>query len=139
MCSDPEFSTRFFMGGLGGGLVLALAGCAQTPVTPPASSATAQQQSEPQKAGRCLMQVVPDDALQILQTLPHGYRSKTVLRFLIGADGKVREVVLVKSSGFKSLDRAAESSLRACQFEPPVKDGEPAEKWEPVDYEWSAE
>jgi protein TonB len=138
MCSDPKFSIRLFICGLGTGVVLALAGCAQTTAALPATSATAQQ-SDPQKPGRCVMPTWPDDAVQTLQSLPYGYRSKTVLRFLIGTDGTVREAILVKSSGFKSLDRAAESTLRACKFAPTIKDGKPVETWEPVEYEWSTE
>jgi len=46
---------------------------------------------------------------------------------------------VIKSSGFKRLDDAAESALRLCNFKPAYKDGKPVEAWQPVDYAWSIE
>ena len=60
----------------------------------------------------------------------------TSMSFLINADGSVAESKLEKTSGFKSLDKAALKSLTACKFKPGTKDGAPAQTWTKVDYAW---
>ena len=59
--------------------------------------------------------------------------------FLIGADGKVMESKVEKSSGSKSLDKAALSSLSQCKFKAGSKDGKPSELWAKVDFTWKLE
>ncbi|MES2151093.1 MAG: energy transducer TonB [Pseudomonadota bacterium] len=61
----------------------------------------------------------------------------TSMQFLVGADGKVLESKLEKTSGFKSLDKAALSAVGACKFRPGSKDGKPDQTWTRVDYAWS--
>ena len=58
------------------------------------------------------------------------------LAFLVAADGSVVESKVEKSSGFKSLDKAAVKGLSACKFKPGTKDGAPAQTWAKVDYSW---
>ncbi|MFC3108949.1 energy transducer TonB [Undibacterium arcticum] len=61
------------------------------------------------------------------------------LGFLIAADGKVMESKVEKSSGSKSLDKAALSSLSQCKFKAGSKDGKPSEVWAKVDFTWKLE
>ncbi len=59
--------------------------------------------------------------------------------FLIAADGKVVESKVEKSSGSKSLDKAALSALSLCKFKPGTKDGKPDQLWARVDFVWKLE
>jgi protein TonB len=59
--------------------------------------------------------------------------------FLIGTDGAVVESKVEKSSGSKSLDKAALSSLSQCKFKPGTKDGKPDKLWAKVDFVWKLE
>jgi periplasmic protein TonB len=60
----------------------------------------------------------------------------TSMSFLVNADGSVADSKLEKSSGFKTLDKAALKGLAACKFKPGSKDGAPAQTWTRVDYAW---
>lgn len=59
--------------------------------------------------------------------------------FLVGIDGKVTESKVEKSSGSKSLDKAALSALSQCKFKPGSKDGKPDALWAKVDFVWKLE
>lgn len=59
--------------------------------------------------------------------------------FLISTDGKVVESKVEKSSGSKSLDKAALSALSLCKFKPGSKDGKPDQLWAKVDFVWKLE
>lgn len=59
--------------------------------------------------------------------------------FLIATDGKVVESKVEKSSGSKSLDKAAISALSLCKFKPGTKDGKPDQLWAKVDFVWKLE
>jgi len=59
------------------------------------------------------------------------------IRFEVGADAKLTEATLVKSSGFPRLDKAALKALSQCAFKPAVKDGKPVESTLTVDFVWS--
>ena len=59
------------------------------------------------------------------------------MKFLVSADGKVLESKLDKSSGFKSLDKAAITAITACKFKPGSKDGKPDSTWTKVEYNWT--
>lgn len=59
--------------------------------------------------------------------------------FLISPDGKVVESKVEKSSGSKSLDKAALSALSLCKFKPGTKDGKPDQLWAKVDFVWKLE
>ena len=56
--------------------------------------------------------------------------------FLVGADGKVTDTKIEKSSGSRSLDKAAVSALALCKFKPGTKDGKPDAVWAKVDFTW---
>ncbi|MCX7217504.1 MULTISPECIES: energy transducer TonB [unclassified Undibacterium] len=59
--------------------------------------------------------------------------------FLVGTDGKVVESKVEKSSGSKSLDKAALSALSQCKFKPGSKDGKAEQLWSKVDFVWKLE
>ena len=59
--------------------------------------------------------------------------------FLVAVDGKVVESKVEKSSGSKSLDKAALSALSLCKFKPGTKDGKPEQLWAKVDFVWKLE
>ncbi len=59
--------------------------------------------------------------------------------FLVGVDGKVVDSKVEKSSGSKSLDKAALSALSLCKFKPGTKDGKPDQLWAKVDFVWKLE
>jgi protein TonB len=49
----------------------------------------------------------------------------------VGSDGQARSVRLIKSSGFSTLDEAAQLALKHCSdcFVPPQRDGQPVSGW----------
>ena len=59
--------------------------------------------------------------------------------FLVAVDGKIVESKIEKSSGSKSLDKAALSALSQCKFKPGSKDGKPDQLWAKVDFVWKLE
>jgi protein TonB len=61
------------------------------------------------------------------------------LRFLVGADGKVIQSEVAKSSGYKRLDEAARAGLAKCQFKPATVDGKPEQAWTTIQYVWRLE
>jgi protein TonB len=61
------------------------------------------------------------------------------LRFLVGADGKVIQSEVEKSSGYKRLDEAARAGLSRCQFKPATVDGKPEQAWASMKYTWRLE
>ena len=58
------------------------------------------------------------------------------MKFLISENGAVLDAKVEKTSGFKTLDKAAIKSLSVCRFKPGSKDGAPAQTWTKVDYVW---
>jgi protein TonB len=61
------------------------------------------------------------------------------LKFLVGADGKVKESAVDKSSGFRRLDEAARQGLAKCLFKPGTENGQPVEGWAGIKYTWKLE
>ena len=61
------------------------------------------------------------------------------LSFLIAADGRVGESKIVKSSGFRDLDKAAVAGISKCRFKPGTVDGVPQEGWQQMQYVWTLE
>lgn len=57
--------------------------------------------------------------------------------FLVSADGRVEDSKLEKSSGSRTLDRAAIKAISECKFKPGTKGGAPSQAWAKVDYVWS--
>lgn len=69
--------------------------------------------------------------------LRNGDTGTVMLAFLIGADGKVADARVEKSSGFRELDRAAQAGLSLCRFKPGTVDGVPQSSWTRMQYVWS--
>jgi TonB family protein len=110
-----------------------LAGCVQSPATR-TSAAPAQPQQPPQQQvpdPHCAPPVYPQEALQARMS------GVSMMAFLVGSDGTVRESRLLKSSGYAILDHAAEAALRLCRFKPTLKNGHTVAAWQPVQYAWS--
>lgn len=62
-----------------------------------------------------------------------GEQGSVVLQVLVGADGKVQDGKVQKSSGFSRLDEAAlKHALRAWRFTPGTEDGKPVTAWHSV-------
>ena len=61
------------------------------------------------------------------------------LSFLIGTDGRVADSKIVKSSGFRDLDKAAVAGISKCRFKPGMSDGKPEQAWMQMQYVWTLE
>jgi protein TonB len=61
------------------------------------------------------------------------------LSFLIGEDGRVADSKIVKSSGFRDLDKAAVTGISKCRFKPGLNDGKPEKAWMQMQYVWTLE
>lgn len=60
----------------------------------------------------------------------------TGLLFLIDVDGRPLEGKIEKSSGYRRLDEAARKALMLCRFKPATANGQPAQSWGRLEYEW---
>ncbi len=58
------------------------------------------------------------------------------LEFLVPPDGHVSDSKIAKSSGSKTLDKAALNAFSQCKFKPGMKDGKPDALWAKVEFEW---
>jgi len=58
------------------------------------------------------------------------------LMFLVPPDGHVADSKIEKSSGSKTLDKAALSAFSQCKFKPGMKDGKPDALWAKVEFSW---
>ena len=58
------------------------------------------------------------------------------LRFTIGADGRLLKQQIVRSSGFRELDRAAQIALMQCWFRPASIKGQPVQSPMDIQYVW---
>ena len=83
--------------------------------------------------GTCSRPVYPEQDARL------GNAGTVTMQFLIGADGRVLESNIQKSSGYPSLDEAARSGLAKCRFKPPIIEGKPVRAWTAVQYVWTPE
>lgn len=60
-----------------------------------------------------------------------------VLSVLVATDGSVAEAKIEKSSGSKTLDKAAVKIYSACKYAPGTKDGKQEQAWAKVEHVWS--
>jgi protein TonB len=60
----------------------------------------------------------------------------TVVRVLIGPDGRAQEVRTAHSSGFTRLDKAAEQTALAWRYVPGKRGGVPEAMWVDVPIKW---
>ena len=75
---------------------------------------------------------------------PEGAREQSqegmvTMRFLVGAEGTVKDARVVKSSGYPALDEAAMTAIAKCRFNPPVAEGRPVNAWIHFQYVWKPE
>ncbi|BCX72681.1 TonB family protein [Acinetobacter bereziniae] len=75
----------------------------------------------------------PDYPRESLQSEEQG---EILISVFVGADGKVKEAKVKKSSGSKALDRAASKAFSLCTFKPALKNGEPQDSWYDIPYEF---
>ncbi len=61
------------------------------------------------------------------------------LLFQISPDGKVIDSKVDKSSGSKSLDKAALNAFSQCKFKPGTKDGKADTLWAKIEFVWKLE
>jgi protein TonB len=60
----------------------------------------------------------------------------TTMRYKIAADGGVMASQVIKSSGSRSLDKAALNAISKCRFKPKMVDGVPMESSKDMQYIW---
>jgi protein TonB len=58
------------------------------------------------------------------------------MEFLVGVDSRVKDIRLKTSSGSAILDSAAMDALRLCGFKAATVNGQPVERWTPIQYVW---
>jgi len=58
-----------------------------------------------------------------------GYEGTVVLEALVTREGKVKELRVLRSSGYPVLDRSAEESVREWVFEPGSVGGRKVDMW----------
>lgn len=80
---------------------------------------------------KCPKPVWPKEALRAEQT------GTVALAYRVGADGKVLESRVEKSSGYPLLDEAARTGLQRCIFLPAIVDGRAEPSWLRMQYVWT--
>lgn len=88
------------------------------PAAPAAATATATPDSAP-------VPVSSPPPKYPRRALRRGESGEALLRVHVGADGVPRAIDLVRSSGSRSLDRAATDAVRRWRFSPARRDGQP--------------
>lgn len=68
--------------------------------------------------------------------LEQNHQGAVTLRFLLGADGIVKQSLIHTSSGYPALDEAALVAISKCRFNPPLVDGKAVEGWTAIQYVW---
>lgn len=79
----------------------------------------------------CAKPVWPEEALAGKHT------GAITMTFLISGEGTVMQSRIVKSSGYRELDRAALLAFAKCTYKPGQLDGKPTEAWLMFRYVWS--
>lgn len=69
----------------------------------------------------------------------NGDSGTVTLALLVGADGRVQDARVQKSSGHRELDRAALNALSMCQFKPAMNNGVAEAGWGQIAYVWTLE
>jgi protein TonB len=58
------------------------------------------------------------------------------VQFVVGPDSQLMSATVLKSSGFKNLDKAAVNGLSRCKFKAGYRDGKPVQSTFTTDYVW---
>jgi protein TonB len=69
----------------------------------------------------------------------NGDTGTVTLALLVGADGRVQDARVHRSSGHRELDRAAINALSLCQFKPAMNNGVAESGWAQIAYVWTLE
>ena len=111
-----------------------------SPVAAPAPVVAAAPAAPPQPTGvtrgvsqgeaGCKRPDYPRDALM------NEEQGNVLISVFVNTDGKVKDAKVKKSSGSRSLDRAASKAFSLCTFKPAMKNGEPQESWYAIPYEF---
>lgn len=70
------------------------------------------------------------------ESLMNEEQGDVLISVYVDANGKVKEAKVKRSSGSKTLDRAASKAFSLCTFKPAMKDGEAQESWYDIPYEF---
>lgn len=70
------------------------------------------------------------------ESLARGEHGTTVLRILVGADGKAIDSEVETSSSSRKLDSAAQRALMECTFKPMPAGAKPAQQWVQTAFVW---
>lgn len=111
--------------------VLCLAAYSQAVLAPPLSIARSVDQRPIADFKSCAKPYYPAADLQA------GHAGTVYLAFLVGADGKVMDARIDKSSGHEGLDSSAQDAIKLCRFSPAMKRGEAVRSWTKVQYVWT--
>lgn len=79
----------------------------------------------------CAKPAYPADAVKAKR------EGAVTIGFLVGADSKLVEAKVEKSSGHGDLDEATRDALKLCKFTAATQDGKPVQEWTQVQYVWS--
>ena len=66
----------------------------------------------------------------------NGETGTVALALLVGVNGRVVDSKVLSSSGSRELDRAAQSALSLCSFQPAMEGGQPQQAWAQIAYVW---
>jgi D-alanyl-D-alanine endopeptidase (penicillin-binding protein 7) len=69
--------------------------------------------------------------------LASGHEGTVTLSFLVDTNGTVLDSRVLRSAGFRDLDKAAQAALNLCRFSPAIRHGRPVRTWAPVQYVWT--
>ncbi len=103
----------------------------EAPPAPPSANTGAMFSAALANADACAKPDYPAKALR------SGETGTVQLALLIGADGRVTDSKIQRSSGSRELDRAAQSALSLCQFKPAMQGGVPQAGWGQIAYVWT--
>ncbi len=103
------------------------------PAAPPGPAKTGVRTAAVVDFGTCAKPEWPKSSLRNEET------GTVTLSFLIAADGRVADSKIMKSSGFRDLDKAAVAGISKCRFKPGTVDGVPQEGWQQMQYVWTLE
>lgn len=107
-------------------------GPATTEVAPPADPGTGSLRTAVLNDG-CSVPDYPTRAAR------NGEEGTVTLALLVGANGKVSDSRIQKSSGSRDLDKAAISALSMCSFKPAMAGGAAEAGWAQIAYVWKLE
>ena len=103
------------------------------PITPSAPSPSIRAGAAIQPGASCAKPDYPSASRRLEE------EGTVSLKFLIGADGRVLQAEIEKTSGFPRLDEAARNALSKCQFRAGTIDGKAEQSWASIKYTWRLE